>query len=500
MSAYPPDQRCPRCQYPLVPGAATCANCGLALTGAQGAFPGSYPVYPPTQQSSGGSYGTLPAADPYGGSASPGGAGSAGNQPPTIYGGSGTINSAPTIRGPLYPSGSGGSQPQQPAYSPPPPSYPSSQPQGGFGSAPAYSGPPTAYGSQPQGTFGSAPPYAGSQPQGTFGSTPYGGTQPQSNFPGSFPPLVSAPPGPQLQPPKKSNGLRIALIALAAIIVLGGIGTAAYLLTRPKPVITLASDYQVGSTPAGAAGTAFHISGQKFSSNSSITFLLDGKTAPDTQAIQSDGNGNFTTDLKVSKNWPMGTHTITASDASGYVTQTGFPVQVVCQGCAKTPGPNGAPSNSISFSLNITINSKDFGTIKEILIITGKSDSGGTVCQSRDDSQTALTQQGTLTFADGNQFDYIEISTNQCSGTYVGGHLEYIETTVTDEFDFSSSLRCPISPHKKQVLSGDFTSPTSISGTYSAEGFTLETCQEKQGSGPINVSADTGTFTGTLNQ
>jgi hypothetical protein len=407
------------------------------------------------------------------------------------------------MRSPLYPPGPGGSQPQQPSYPPlSAPPYPGSQPQGTFGSAPPYAGPPTAYGSQPQGTFGSAPPYGGTQPQSTFGSAPpYSGTQPQGGFPGSFSPPVSAPPGPQIQPtPKKNNGLRIALIALAAIIVLGGIGTAAYLLTRPKPVISIASDYEVGSTPAGSAGTAFHISGQKFSSNSSITFLLDGKTAPDTQAVQSDGNGNVTTDLKVSKNWPMGTHTITASDASGYVTQAGFQVQIVCQGCAKTPGPNGSPSNSVSYSLSITIESKDFGTIKETLIITGKSDSGGTVCQSRDDSQTALTQQGTLTFADGNQFPYVEISTNQCSGTYVGGHLEYIETTVTDEFDFSTSVRCPISPHKKQVLSGDFTSATSISGTFSAEGFTLETCQEKQGGGPITVSADTGTFTGTLNQ
>ncbi len=161
MSAYPPDQRCPRCQYPLVPGATTCANCGLALTGAQGAFPGSNPAYPlpPTQQSSGGSYGAPPAADPYGGAGNPGGAGTYGSQPPTIYGGSGTMNSAPTMRSPLYPPGPGGSQPQQPGYQPPPaPPYPGSQPQGTFGSAPAYAGPPTAYGGQP-GTFGSAPPY-----------------------------------------------------------------------------------------------------------------------------------------------------------------------------------------------------------------------------------------------------------------------------------------------------------------------------------------------------
>lgn len=404
------------------------------------------------------------------------------------------MNSAPTIQSPLYPPPPAypGSQPPQQGY-PPPPTYPGSQPQGGFGSAPVYPG------SQPQSGFSLPPTFPGSQPQSGFGPPP---TLPGSQPPGGLPGGISAPPVmPQMQPTQqKGNGLKIALIALVILIVLVGGGTAAYLLTRPKPVITITSNYNAGSsTPAGAADTAFHVTGQKFSGSSSITFLLDGQQAPGTQAVQSDSNGNVTTDLKVTKEWPLGAHTITAKDAAGYVTQAGSPIQVVCQGCNKTPGPHGSPTNSASFSLKITITSRALGTVTETLIITGKDDTGGTVCQSRDDSQTTLREPGTLTFADGNKFEYVEVSTNQCSGAFVGGHLTYIETTVTDEFDFNGGPKCPISPHKKQALTGDFTDANTISGTFSEDSFTLTTCQETADSGPITVDADSGTFTGTLN-
>src|SRR5690242_17868882 len=35
MSLYSTDQRCPRCQSPIIPGALTCGNCGLPLSGSQ---------------------------------------------------------------------------------------------------------------------------------------------------------------------------------------------------------------------------------------------------------------------------------------------------------------------------------------------------------------------------------------------------------------------------------------------------------------------------------
>jgi hypothetical protein len=451
MSAYPTDQRCPRCQYPVAPGATTCPNCGLALTGSQ--------------------------PDPYGG------------QPSTAYGGQGTINSAPTMQSPLYPqsppSGWGGQQ--QPGYPPPPPGYTSTQAPTGYGSAPAYPGP------------GTTPAFPGNQSPGGFNPIPAYPSNPTPP-PFSAPPI--APPGypdaQQKRPP--NNTLRIAIIALVVLVILGGGGTVIYLVTRPNPTITITSDYRVGTTPAGSASTTLRVTGTNFSGNSSVTFLLDGQPVPGGQPVQSDSSGNVNTNLTITSDWAMGSHTITARDASGYTTKAGVPVDIVCQGCDNTPGPKGAPTNSASFSLSVTITSKGFGTITETLIITGKGDSGGTVCQSRDDGSTSLSQNGVLNFADGNSFPYTEVSTNQCSGTYVGGQLNYVEMTITDEFDFGNgALRCPVAPHKKQVLTGTFTDATHISGTYSQDNFTLSTCEEKQGSGPIPITGDSGTFTATKN-
>src|SRR5690348_7154721 len=102
MSVYPPDQRCPRCQYLLTPGATVCPNCGLALAGAA---PGANPLYPlpPTQPASGVSYGTMPASESVGTPPAMPGAYGAGNQAPAIYSPQGTMNSAPTVAGSLYP-------------------------------------------------------------------------------------------------------------------------------------------------------------------------------------------------------------------------------------------------------------------------------------------------------------------------------------------------------------------------------------------------------------
>jgi hypothetical protein len=152
------------------------------------------------------------------------------------------------------------------------------------------------------------------------------------------------------------------------------------------------------------------------------------------------------------------------------------------QGQAGTPGPNGSPSDSATFTLNITINSQVFGTVQETLTITGQGNTGGAPCQTRDDGSTSVPEHGTLTFSDGNQLPYTETSTDQCSGSYAGGHLNYVETTVNDERDFSGSsgtIRCPIDPHKKQVITGDFTSPNTISGTFSGDGFRLQNCTYK---------------------
>ncbi len=520
MSAYPSNQRCPRCQYPVPPGAATCANCGLALTGAQGAAPGAPPAYPqpPAQPASGASFGTLPAADPYGGPAIPG---SAGSQQPTVYGGGGASSSASTIASPFPPSPGG--QPQSGFGSAP--AYPGSQPQSGFGSAPAYPGsqPPPGFGSapaypgsQPPPGFGSAPAYPGSQPQSSFGSAPvypgsqpaYPGSQPPPGFgsvpaypggqqPGGFSVGVSAPPfAPQMPPQKKSSGTKIALIALVVLVILGGAGTAIYLLTRPKPVIDVTSDYKVGSTPVGADGTTLHFTGTDFSSNSAITFLLDGGPAPGAATKESDDKGNVTADLKVTADWPKGNHTLSARDASGYEPKITSAITIVAPGEAHTPGPNGAPHNDASFNIDAQVSAQDALTgeplqpFRDQLVVTGKPDpAGGTVCDPKTDTGQPVTQTGT---SNGMNFTVTAIFT--CSGTYKGGALTYTEKATSYQVAFDNGVTCRISaPVVVQDLTGSFTDANTLSGTFKSDPATY-VCNNGQ---TIPVDPDKGTWTGT---
>lgn len=470
MASYPSsDQRCPRCQYPVAPGATTCANCGLALTGMQGAAPSSNPYPQPS------------APDPYG--AYPG------NQPPTSYGSS-AMNSAPTMQTPLYPPSSGGwagSQPPQQDYPPPAPTYlaayPGSQPQGGTGMSPTYPANQAAY-------PGSSPAYPGSQPQG--------------GFPGGF----SGPPSPAFAPasaptmapptPKKGNGLKIAIIALVVLVILGGGGAAAYLLTRPKPVITVTSNYKVGTTPAGSTGTSFHFTGTDFSGNSAVTFLLDGNPAPGASTAQSDDKGNVTADLKVTSDWTTGNHTLSAKDASGYVPQTTYSVTIVPQGQADTPGPNGAPPDDTpSFTINATVSPQDavtgqqFQDFRDTLTVTGKPDpAGGTVCDQRYDTNQPVTQTGTTSSGVGYVLTYIAT----CSGTYKGGMLTYTETATSYQIAFANGLNCRANvPFVNQDLTGSFSDANTLSGTYKSDAVTIN-CSNGQS---IQGNPQKGTWTGS---
>ena len=438
MSMYPSDQRCPRCQYRLTPGAQVCPNCGLAVAGA-----------------------------------APG----ASNQPPTVYGPQGTMNSAPTVASSLYPqtpdaAGSGYSN-----------AYPGSQPQGGYaGSAPNYPG------SQPQGGYGgSSPSYPGSQPQGGFGAPP-----------------VMVPT--QMPPKKGGNGLKIAIIILVALIVLGGGGgAAAYFLTRPKPVISLTSQYPqncsstnpTGGTPTGATGTTFHITGQKFSGSSAITFLLDGQPAPGAQTVESDANGNVTANLTITANWQTGNHTITAKDASDYTTQAGQSITIVTQGEAGTPGPNGAPADCASFSLTVQIQRTDAVNGDQLqspqpqtLVVTGQPDpAGGKACQSRDDGQPHA-----YTGSDSNGNKYTETIVFQCTGSYKGGKITYKETAASDKVVFSDGFSCTASgSYLYQELDGSFSSGANVTGTYSADATTYN-CSS---GAPQTFDPEKGTFNGT---
>lgn len=275
--------------------------------------------------------------------------------------------------------------------------------------------------------------------------------------------------------PKAAGGIaaKWIVIAVAAVVVLGasGAGIAAYVLTRPQPVISITSDYKVGTTLAGAAGTVLHITGQKFSGNSTITFLLDGTPVPTNQQVSSDANGNLSVDLTITSGWPLGHHTLTAKDAGNYTTKSGVDVMIVPQGQAHTPGPFGAPPDDASFKVNVSIQAKidQLGkpfTQQETEIVTGHPDpQGGTVCQPQDTGQPRVNTGVTL---DTNQA-FRETYVLTCTGSYKGGKLTFTETVTSDTIVFTSSnpvATCTLNgPHVDEQLSGSYTDQHMFSGT-----------------------------------
>lgn len=160
------------------------------------------------------------------------------------------------------------------------------------------------------------------------------------------------------------------LIIITSSVILGTVaaGIAAYLLTRPQPVISLSSTYQVGGTPAGSIGTFLHLNGRTFSSSSAITFLLDGMPALGNQDAHSDTKGTVEADLAVTSGWALGRYILTARDGNGYNTKNSVTVMIVPQGQAHTPGPNGAPPDDTSFKLNVTIQEQN--------VVTGEKATG----------------------------------------------------------------------------------------------------------------------------
>ena len=301
------------------------------------------------------------------------------------------------------------------------------------------------------------------------------------------------------QPPQRQSrtGLRIAVIILLILVVLGGGGGVAYVLTRPKPTISVTSTYHRGTTPAGANSTTLTVSGSKFSSNSTITFLLDGQPAPDTQTSLSDSQGNVNVDLKISANWGVGSHTLTARDGSNYTTQQGAAVLIVNPGDAHTPGPNGSPPDDMSFLFDATISAQDaltgetFNPFTEHLSVTGQADpAGGKVCNPTDDDGNPhdLTGQD----SSGNSFTETFIWT--CTGTYKGGNITYTETATKDEIVFKDGFTCTAqTPYVYEHLEGAFTNATSLNGTYKDDSVTYNCSDGK----PQQINPEKGTWTAT---
>jgi pSer/pThr/pTyr-binding forkhead associated (FHA) protein len=287
---------------------------------------------------------------------------------------------------------------------------------------------------------------------------------------------------PYMPPPvqqKSGIQLKVLFIVLAVILVLGagGGGIAAYFLTRPQPVITVISDFKVGSTLAGSTGTVLHVMGHQFSGTSAITFLLDGTPVPGNQPVQSDADGNVRTDLTITSGWAVGNHMLTAKDAGGYTTKAGMTVAIVPQGQAHTPGPNNAPPDDMSITLQVNVQTQNAvtgqqtGAYTETLLITGKPDpAGGTVCQSVDDGQPHI-----FTGSANGGLTYRETISWTCSGTYKGGKLSYTETATSDRIDYSNGVTCVVqTPWLAQNLEGTFSSRDTISGTFTSESATID--------------------------
>lgn len=405
---------------------------------------------------------------------------------PTVYGqgapSPSPYNQPPTQQASPTPPPYGQSNPSWPEMSQtppaPPPPYGQSSP-----SLPPYGQPPqtpvygqsnpslSPYDQAAGGASYPADPYAPAPGQPYQSDQPWGATMP----PGYQPPT----------PPKKKSNLKAIVITLVIILLLvgGGGGTALYIATRPQPVISVTSKYNVGSTPAGATSTTFTVSGHDFSGNSTITFLLDNAPVPGGQTAQSDSNGNVSTTFTVTDAWTVGNHTITARDAGGYTTKVGKTVTIVTPGQSNTPGPNGAPTDSATMTIDGTVNAgNSSGTITLTV-------NGGKVCRDQDDGQSH-SRTGTA-----NGVGYTETTVHTCSGTYQGGKLSYTETATSDKIVFDNGLTCTAHvPYVSAHLEGTFSNATSISGSYSEDTIVVD-CN--MGVGSQSFTANTGTWTAT---
>ncbi len=334
--------------------------------------------------------------------------------------------------------------------------------------------------------------------QSRFASPQFAPAQPLSPYapmPGQLLPPWGAGIAPT--PPQKKRGHTRLLLVLLVLLVLAGSGvggTLYYLATRPKPVIAVTSQYVQGSTLVGALSTTFQVTGHDFTSHLAITFLLDGRQAPGSQAVQSDSTGAVAASLTVTDAWSLGHHTLTAKDASGYLTNVGVPITVVVQGQASTPGPNGAPTDSASGSILVTVQAPGGWPTPFELVVSG-SPSGGTICRTQDDGQGFVPDghPHVLSGTTSNGVSYTITLMGTCSGTYQGGKLTYTETMTSLKAAYSNGLKCIAQvPFTANHVDGVFTNATALSGTYSSDPITFD-CNRNV---TYKIDAITGTWTG----
>ena len=291
------------------------------------------------------------------------------------------------------------------------------------------------------------------------------------------------------------------VVTTVVVVAAGGIGAAAYFLSRPQPLISISSNYQVGNALAGANGTILHISGQKFSSNSAITFLLDGHVAPGNAGARSDSNGNFSADVTITDAWSVGTHTLTARDASNHSTKNSVSVTIVQPGQANTPGPNGAPPDDASFALGSSLQGQVIGLNQSFsrmlaLVITGHPDpAGGSVCEALDDGKVHFyTNNSTL----DNATPYNKNAAYTCKGSYKGGKVTFDRTTLS-EVDTFTYTRCTLNgPHPDLEMTGTYTSNGTFTGTFNRDAIPQSDFACTNGYSSRSYYNVQGTWTGTV--
>jgi hypothetical protein len=402
-------------------------------------------------------------------------------------------------------------QPYGDYQSPPPPYGNYQQPPQLYGN---YQQPPSPYGNyqtppQPSGNYQQSPlaqpPYINFPPTQHFGEyqtppQPSGISQqlPQPQPSGIHTTDTAAnintgvtggmkPTTPETRPKVPAWG-KWAIIGVVAVVILAGSGILVYFLTKPTPTIKVVSKYSDKGIPAGATGTTLQVTGEQFAANSAITFLLDS-TPVNTQTV-SDPSGNVSTDLKVTSDWSVGSHKLTAHDASNSTTKTGTAIAIVEQGEDSTPGPNGAPSNDATFNINVDTQEQwdDNSRFTDNFVLKVTGQHNPQVCDERDND---TPQSGSVTF---NGTTYPDQSTYTCSGTYKGGMITYNETlqalNIFDSKGNTCSLSSPVQSYK--TMKGRYTDQQ-FSGTITQTRLyaTQFTC-----SLPFDIEGATGNWTG----
>ncbi len=294
------------------------------------------------------------------------------------------------------------------------------------------------------------------------------------------------------------------IVIVVAVVVLGsgsiGAALALHVFGPPHPVMNVTSSYKVYGRLVGASSTMLHVSGQDFATNSAITFLLDNKPIKVGPKVQSDGNGNIDIDLPITVAWSIGQHTVKARDANNDVTNSGTVVTIVKPGQEGTPGPNGAPTDSASFTIQLTVQAhlETSNTVIHYpytLVVTGHPDpQGGTVCSPGDTGKASSD-----TYTDDDSIVYNRTFTYTCTGTYTGGTVSYTETLTTETVTSSDGDSCTLnSPQPNLQISGSYTSQHVFSGkaTFATTPDSAYTCS--QVGGTYHESGNDGTWTGAV--